>query len=47
MNEEAIRPNLDPFRDSAEHEEAGDRLVLGRDASLTLGTESLIVLGEL
>lgn len=48
--ENRLRPDSDPFDDPVSVEEQSDygedcTLVVGRNASLTLGTDSLIVLG--
>jgi len=41
-------PFKDPILPEAEHDSVGDStLLVGRDASLTLATDSLIVLGRL
>ncbi|KAI9728718.1 MAG: sphinganine kinase lcb4 [Chrysothrix sp. TS-e1954] len=46
MTQRQPSADLDPFRDSSAQEEVPDKLVLGRHASLTLGTDSLVVLDE-
>jgi sphingosine kinase len=41
----APQPPLPPPESTREHSDAPDTLAVGRNASLTLGTDSLIVLG--